>query len=102
MTEISTAFQISSVPTRPKAKPTIQIYTVSVWQKSGLQFVYPLFLLDTNRDCCSNILCSRPRTKTTIQISSVSTWQKSGLLFKYPLFLPNTNRDCYLDIRVLT
>ena len=103
-TQFGTIVQISSIPTQPKTKTSIQISSISTWKKSGLLFICPLFLPDINRDCCLNILYSYPaydqdsysdilyfyltQYKTAIQISFIYTWQKSGLLFKYPLFLP--------------
>ena len=68
-------------------------------------FKYPLFLPDSNQDCCSNNMCYYPayerdcnldiiyfylvKVMTAIQISSLSTRHNSGLLFRYPLFLPS-------------
>ena len=99
MTKIGTAVQIFSVASRPRTKTTVRISFVSTLWKERLLFRYSLFLLDTNQECCSNILLSKPAKELDcFQISCVSTWKKSGLLFKYPLFLPDTNYDCYSDI----
>ena len=68
--KIWTAIQISSVPTRPTTRTTIQICSISTWQKSGLLFRYSLFLLGLG-----------PR-----------------LLFKFPLFLLCRKKDFYSNI----
>ena len=92
----------------------VQVTSASIWQKSKLLFVYPLFLLTQIRTAVQiSSIPTWTKTKTDIQISSVSTWHKLGLLFKYPLFLPSLkpilllkyplfllgkNQDYYLDI----
>ena len=57
LTKIGTAVQIFSVPSRPRTKTTVQISFVSTLQKERLLFRYSLFLLDTNQECRTNILC---------------------------------------------
>ena len=58
LTQIGTAIQVSFIPTRPKTETAIQIPSVSNWQKSLMQSIYPLSQPDTKQDCFSNILCS--------------------------------------------
>ena len=60
LTQIWNVVQIYSALTWPKTKTVIQIPSISIWQKSRLLFKYPLFIVDTNRNCCLDILCSNP------------------------------------------
>ena len=80
VTLIETAVLISFVSTRPKTKPTIQISSISAWQKSGQLFRYLLLLLDTHWDSYSNII--------RFHLAEVHARYKEKKL----------NKDCYSDI----